>query len=66
MDASYRKTIRRAHEAMRMNTADPEKARKKYEKIKAKYERKIDRLQPKLKELTIRRAELKGQHPTKG
>ncbi len=66
MDASYRSAIRRAHQQMRDDTADPAKAKSRYEKIKAKYERKIDRLQPKVKRLTHQREELKGEHPAKG
>ncbi|HLE54387.1 MAG TPA: hypothetical protein VI999_04000 [Thermoplasmata archaeon] len=60
VEASYRAAIRRAQQAMRQNTADPVKAKKKFEKFRAKYERKIDRLQPKVKQLTHERAELKG------
>lgn len=60
MEASYRATIRRAQQAMRENTADPVKAKKKFEKIRAKHERKIAKLQPKVKQLTNLRAERKG------
>ncbi|HEY7588482.1 MAG TPA: hypothetical protein VIB49_07040 [Thermoplasmata archaeon] len=66
VEAGYRKVIRRAHEAMRMDTVNPEKARRKYEKTKAKYEHKIEKLQPKVRQLTARREELKGEHPAKG
>ena len=66
IEAGYRKTIARAREAMKENTADPVKAEKKFKKAKAKYERKIEKLQPKIKQLTNRRAELKDRHPTKG
>lgn len=61
VEAGYRKYIRRAQEEMRMNTVNPEKARRKFEKVKAKYERKIDKLQPQVKQLTIRRSEMKGE-----
>ena len=61
-----RQELARAREAMKENTADPVRAQKKFEKIKAKYDRKIERLQPKVKELTLRRAELKERHTAKG
>lgn len=51
---------------MKENTADPVKAEKKFKKVKAKYERRIEKLGPKIKELTNRRAELKGRGATKG
>ena len=51
---------------MKENTADPVAAEKKFKKIRAKYERKIERLQPKIKQLTVRREELKGRHAAKG
>ncbi len=60
VEASYRAAIRRAQQAMRENTADPMKAKKKFEKVRAKYSRKIERLQPKVKRLTNQRTELKG------
>ncbi len=51
---------------MKENTADPVKAEKKFKAVRAKYERKIEKLQPKIKQLTIRREELKGRGATKG
>lgn len=51
---------------MKENTADPVKAEKKFKKVKAKYERKIEKLNPKIKHLTSRREELKDRHPAKG
>ncbi len=66
IEAGYRKTIARARETMKENTADPIKAEKKFKAVKAKYERKIDKLQPKIKRLTIRRAELKDHRAAKG
>ncbi|MFA5896914.1 MAG: hypothetical protein WC985_08445 [Thermoplasmata archaeon] len=60
VEASYRAAIRRAQQAMRENTADPVKAKKKFEKIRTKHERKIAKLQPKVKQLTNLRAERKG------
>lgn len=66
VEAGYRKSIARARDDMKENTADPVKAEKKFKKTKAKYERKIEKLQPKIKQLTIRREELKGRHSAKG
>jgi hypothetical protein len=66
VEAGYRKTIARAREDMKENTADPVKADRRFKKIRAKYERKIEKLQPKIKQLTIRREELKGRHAAKG
>lgn len=60
VEASYRAAIRRAQHAMRENTVDSVKAKKKFEKIRAKYGRKLEKLQPKVKKLTNQRAELKG------
>lgn len=60
VEASYRAAIRRAQQAMRENTANPVKAKKRFEKIRAKYERKIEKLQPQVKQLTNQRAERKG------
>ncbi len=66
VEAGYRKTIHNAREAMKENSADPVKAEKKFKKVKAKYERKLEKLQPKVKQLTSRREELKDRHPAKG
>ncbi len=66
IEAGYRKTIARARQDMKDNTADPVAAEKKFEKVRGKYERKIEKLQPKIKKLTIRREELKGHHAAKG
>ncbi len=66
IEAGYRKTIARARQDMKDNTADPVAAEKKFKKAQVKYERKIEKLQPKIKRLTIRREELKGHHATKG
>ncbi len=51
---------------MKENTADPVKAERKFQKVKEKYDRKIEHLQPKIKQLTIRREELKDRHAAKG
>jgi len=66
IEASHHATIRRALEASRLDTVDPVKAKRKYERIRAKYERKIRRLSPKIKALTIRRSEIKGERVAKG
>ena len=66
VEAGYRKSIVRARDTMKEDTADPVKAERKFKKVKAKYERKIEKLQPKIKELTNRRAELKNHHAAKG
>lgn len=60
VESSYRKWIKRAHEEYRNETVDTEKAQKRYEKIKVKYTKKIDKLQPKIQTLIRQRAELKG------
>jgi len=59
IDASYHAEIRRALERSRAETVDPLKARERYEKLRDRAERKIDRLLPKIKALTNRREELK-------
>lgn len=51
---------------MKQDTADPVRAEKKFKKLKGKYERKIEKLQPKIKLLTARREELKNRHVAKG
>ncbi len=66
MEAGYRKSIARARSDMKENTADPVAAEKRFKKAQAKYERRIEKLQPKIKRLTIRRAELKEHGATKG
>lgn len=66
IEASYRADIRRALEASKADTVDPVRARERYEKARAKYERRIDRLVPKIKALTTRRAELKSRRSGKG
>ncbi len=66
MEAGYRKSIARARSDMKENTADPVAAEKRFKKVQAKFERKIEKLQPKIKQLTIRREALKDHRPTKG
>ncbi len=66
VEAGYRKSIARARDTMKEDTADPVKAEKKFKKLKAKYERRIEKLQPKIKQLTNRREELKNRHIAKG
>ena len=45
---------------MRHETVDKERAEKRYTRIRAKYTRKIEKLQPKIRDLTMLRSELKG------
>lgn len=61
IEASYRSEIRRALEASKMDTLDPVKAKERFERIRTKVERRIDRLVPKIRTLTVRRAELKAR-----
>ncbi len=65
VEAGYRRTIQRAREDMKQNTVDPAKAERRFKAIKLKYERKIEKLQPKIKHLTIRRTELKDHKAAK-
>ena len=51
---------------MKENTADPVAAEKKFKKLQARYERKIEKLQPKIKQLTNRREQLKHGKAAKG
>ena len=51
---------------MKENTADPVAAEKKFKKLQARYEHKIEKLQPKIKALTNRREQLKHGKPAKG
>lgn len=60
LEAEYRAEIRRAREAYEANTVDPIGAKKRYEKTRSKYERKIDKVLPKIHALTIQREELKS------
>jgi len=60
LEASYHRDIKRAEEDSRRETIDKEKAHRRLEKIRTKYSRKIERLMPKIRELTHRRAELKA------
>lgn len=39
---------------------DKDRAEKRYDKILAKYTRKIEKIQPKIRDLTVLRSELKG------
>lgn len=66
IEAGYRKTIARARDALKDASVDPVKAEKKFKKLKARYEKKIDKLQPKIKALTSRREELKNRNAAKG
>ena len=59
VEAGYRKSIARARQTMKEDTADPVAAEKKFKKLQGKYERRIEKLQPKIKLLTQRREQLK-------
>ncbi len=56
IEAGYRAEIRRAQQAMKMETVDRLRAEKRYAKIRAKFEAKIEKLQPKIRDLTNRKA----------
>lgn len=60
VEASYRHWIKRAQEEFRDETVNKDRAHKRYDKIRVKYTRKIDKLQPKIRDLAVRRSELKG------
>src|SRR3989442_11212814 len=60
VEASYRHWIKRAQEEFRDETVNKDRAHKRYDKIKVKYTRKIDKLQPKIRDLAVRRTGLQG------
>lgn len=60
IEASWRSTIKRVHETALDDHVDPVRAKERYEKVRTKYERKIAKLQPKIRRMTHQRAELKG------
>ncbi len=60
IEASYRHWIKRAHEELRHETVDKDRAEKRYDKIRVRYTRKIEKLQPRIRDLTVLRSELKG------
>src|SRR2546428_763501 len=60
VEASYRHWIKRAQEEFRDETVNKDRAHKRYDKIKVKYTRKIDKLQPKIRDLAVRRSEPKA------
>lgn len=66
VEASYRSEIRRALQAMKDNTANPVKAEARFKKTKAKFERRIEKLQPKIKHFAVLRAEMKDRGAAKG
>ena len=57
IEAGYRAEIRRAKHALKGATVDRTKAERKFEKIRAKLESRIDKVQPKIKVLTNLKAE---------
>ena len=60
IEASYRHWIKRAQEEFKDETVDKDRAHRRYDRIRSKYTRKIDKLQPKIRDLAVRRSELKG------
>src|SRR5256885_14090910 len=60
VEASYRHWIKRAQEEFKDETVNKDRAHKRYDKIKVKYTRKIDKLQPKIRDLAVRRSELQA------
>jgi len=52
IEAGYRAEICRAQHAMKGDTVDRLKAERKFERLRAKLEGKIERVQPKIKALT--------------
>jgi len=57
IEAGYRAEIRRAQHALKDATIDRLKAERKFERIRAKLEGKIGKVQPKIKALTNLKAE---------
>ena len=57
---SYRHWIKRAQEEFKDETVDKDRAHRRYDRIRLKYTRKIDKLQPKIRDLAVKRSELKG------
>ena len=58
IEASYRTEIRRAEERMADDSVDSEKARHRYERVRAKFNYKIEVLAEKIRDLTTKRAQL--------
>ena len=57
IEAGYRAEIRRAQHTLKDATVDRLKAERKFERIRAKLEGKIEKVQPKIKALTNLKAE---------
>ena len=60
IEAGYRADIRRAHDALRFQTANRTKAEQRYERVRRKLEARIEKLQPKIRDLTNLRAEMRS------
>ena len=60
IEASYRHWIKRALDEAKDDTVDHERSQRRYERVRTKYTRKIDRLQSKIRALATRRSELKN------
>lgn len=59
IEASYRNAVKRAEEVYRRNTLDSAKAKKRYERVRAKYGRRIEKIPPKVRQLRLERRRLK-------
>lgn len=66
IEASYRADIRRALERSRADTVQPLRAKEKFERVRAKYERRMDKVFRRIKALTVRESELKSARTGKG
>lgn len=58
IEASYRNEIRRREDRMEEDSADPERARRKFERTRYTYNYKIEELSEKIRDLTRKRTEL--------
>jgi hypothetical protein len=57
IEAGYRAEIRRAQQLLKGATVDRLKAERRFERVRSKLEGKIEKVQPKIKALTNRKAE---------
>ncbi|HYT01100.1 MAG TPA: hypothetical protein VEO20_10615 [Thermoplasmata archaeon] len=60
IEAGYRADIRRAHQTLKLETVNRTKAEARYERTRKKLEGKIEKLQPKIRDLTNRKAEMRS------
>ncbi|HKZ99244.1 MAG TPA: hypothetical protein VJ326_06620 [Thermoplasmata archaeon] len=66
IEAGYRADLRRALERSRAETVDPIKAKERLERVRAKHERRMDKVLHRIKALTSREALLKSGRAGKG